>query len=200
MFIVALFASAGGDKRRGNDIKKLAEKNGFRFHAESSEALINQLSKFRVFETNFEVEVENIIFKECDQMNLTVFDYCCEERGRVSSNQSVVMVSSDELKLPRFLLRREDYGDKLEAVLGKNDIDFDKNRAFSKKYFLSGDEEEVRKVFNRQLIDYLEKTDNLFIEGLGNEFILFVPGYLSPVKYLNEFIEEGEKIYSLMQS
>ncbi|MBU2529021.1 hypothetical protein KKF70_06535 [bacterium] len=32
----------------------------------------------------------------------------------------------------------------------------------------------------------------------SDKFVLFIPGYLSVAKCLNEFIEEGERIYSLL--
>jgi hypothetical protein len=112
-----------------------------------------------------------------DGIRVAVFDYHFTVGGGKSQtvyHQTVCAVCDRRLRLPVFDLKPESIWNKLGALFGYEDIDFEEHPEFSRKYFLSGvGEAAVRALFRPEVRDTLEKRDGLSLEGAGDRFICF---------------------------
>lgn len=112
---------------------------------------------------------------------------------RYATTTMLVMGIKDEL--PEFELRKEDHLDRLKQYIGINDIDFSNYPIFSSKYLLKGNEEErIRNLFSRELIEFLEKNDKYIVECKHKDLLIYTEKdsvmNVEEVKELYEFTKE----------
>lgn len=129
-----------------------------------------------------------------------IFDYRYKVPAKrsIEGNMSVALIDLRK-SLPRFMLKPEEFSDKLAALVGFNDIDFDSYPEFSKRYLLKGaDKDGVRNFFPPEIIMFFEKRTDWCAEAAGT-FIAFWkgPGYLKPENY-PPFIEELKEIVPIL--
>lgn len=93
--------------------------------------------------------------------------------------------------LPEFMLRPEGLFDKLGAMAGMRDINFEEYQVFSKKYWLQSPhtQDELRRVFTPELVGILEREPGWEVES-GGDYLLFLKkqGSLS-ISELRPFID-----------
>jgi hypothetical protein len=106
---------------------------------------------------------------------VSVFDYTYGN-GKNSVTQTMTCFSQSA-ELPPFELRPENIFDKIGDVITHNDIDFDSNPEFSRRYHLRGpDETRMRMLFNPVLLGYLEQIPpdkNWHVEASGPSLIIY---------------------------
>ncbi|MHC4991977.1 MAG: hypothetical protein ACYTGC_13465, partial [Planctomycetota bacterium] len=85
---------------------------------------------------------------------------------------------------------------KLAEALGMRDIDFEDFPEFSKKYALSGpNDEEIRKVFTPDVIDQLRHRERRpCVESAGGWLLVYRHGRRQPPDRIYEFLEEAFEI------
>ena len=93
--------------------------------------------------------------------------------NRNKSTQKAAIV-----EIPSFVMEQEGIFDKLFdrvlSIRGKKDIDFIHNPVFSKKLKLTGDNEsDIRKLFTKELLTFLESEEVYHIESNGRAMIIF---------------------------
>jgi len=104
---------------------------------------------------------------------------------------TVVAFHSGKRSLPSFELRPEHFGHKIASSLGSQDIDFDTNPVFSKKYLLRGsDEAAVRELFGSEVIRFFEKHSEWCVEGQGEWMIFYREQKVLKPKDITTFLEE----------
>jgi len=115
--------------------------------------------------------------------------------GKSSVSQTVASFSQDQ-QLPPFALRPEHFLDRIGDALVHNDIDFDSNPEFSKRYLLkSPDEAGTRRLFTPSLLTYLEQFQtNWCLEGTGPLLIVYHSGRSVSPSDLPAFLEETSRI------
>ena len=111
---------------------------------------------------------------------VTIMDYQFTTGGGKNSStfrQTVIVFESDELQLPSFSLRPENFFHKIGSAFGYQDIDFDSFPEFSKNYLLRGiNEQAVRDTFNYDILSYCERQKNLCLEGVDKRLIYYQSG------------------------
>lgn len=86
-------------------------------------------------------------------------------------------------------------------MFGYQDIDFDTHPVFSKKYLLRGAEEDsIRERFTGDVLNHLEQTKGLSLEGYGELLVMYRKGKRIPASGLNDRMVEGFGIFSLFRS
>jgi hypothetical protein len=90
----------------------------------------------------------------------------------------------------------ENFLDRIGDAIVHNDIDFDSNPEFSKRYLLkSPDEAGTRKLFIPSLLTYIEQLQtNWCIEGAGATLILYRGGKSARPSDVAAFLEETSRI------
>lgn len=98
------------------------------------------------------------------------------------SHQSTVATIEFTNPIPLFTIEKEHILDKLAALAGYDDIDFQDFKSFSSEYRLKGQNEtEIRNFFSPRLITFFEKNLPYRIESTGNRLLI-----LSRERLMNE--------------
>ena len=166
---------------REERLSKIAEEYNWTYQRETSwfnSYLRNfDFFKIRPIERKFNVisgiyEDQNAAWEICD----VTFDEGALMAKEVFQTTAHIIILP--YKIPRFILEKEGLFDKvfekLYSFSGRKDIDFKEYPNFSKKFYLSGhDEESVRNFFNSRLIHYLDKNEIYHIESNGEALLIF---------------------------
>jgi hypothetical protein len=141
------------EKRRRIGLEELASKRGWSYTRE-----------------------RNAIAGEVDGVATRIFDQRAGARGghhRWVLAQTVVELTSTRLALPAFRIEPENVIHKMQEAMGAQDIDFASHPHFSDRYLLRGEsEEEIRKIFTPQVLDWFEGHLGLTVEGSGERLSL----------------------------
>ncbi|MEY4929690.1 MAG: hypothetical protein RI909_414 [Bacteroidota bacterium] len=178
------------------ELRKFAENNEWSFFPQRMKIGI----KYKDFPIQNGSKIpyeENTLGKYADAGKLESSDITLQEGVRQSQHEiqiTVIQVSETDITVPDFALEPEGLFSVLfEGVSGK-DIDFDNHPAFSKKYYLRGqDESQVRTLFTEPIIQFLENREEMHIECHRNRFIFYKKRDLlepSEILYVAKFAEE----------
>jgi hypothetical protein len=125
-----------------------------------------------------------------------VFDYTYGN-GKSSVTQTMTCFSQDA-ELPPFELRPENIFDKIGDAITHNDIDFDSNSEFSRRYHLrSPDEARIRVLFNPGLLAYLEQIPpdkKWHVEASGPSLIIYRHRWPAPAADVPALLNETSAI------
>ena len=150
-----------------------------------------------LFTSGTSAEFAHVMRGSAGGLSVTVFDYSFRmagDRNQRSLPQTVAVFRLSERELPRFQLKPENFVAKLEAKLGKRDINFDSNPVFSQKFTLRGEDEEgVRKLFTSDVLAYFEGADWKpwqVVEGCGNSVLIYRMGRLVEPEELRMWVDE----------
>jgi hypothetical protein len=127
-------------------------------------------------------------------LQVSLFDYTYAV-GKATATQILAAFTQD-LPLPPFALRPENFLDRIGDALQHNDIDFDSNPEFSRRYLLcSPDEANTRRLFTPSLLAYLGQIQtNWNIEATGPTLILYRGAMLANPSDLPAFLDETSRI------
>jgi len=116
-----------------------------------------------------------------------------------SHKMSVLIVYGVEAYVPDFTLGRESLLAKLIQSVGYSDIDFDDYPGFSEAYLLKGEKEaEIRKLFNDELITFLEINQGFNMESRNNNILIYKDKALMNRIEMEDAIEFTENFLSII--
>ncbi|MFA4947427.1 MAG: hypothetical protein WC674_02830, partial [Candidatus Krumholzibacteriia bacterium] len=102
--------------------------------------------------------------------------------------------------LPAFTMRPENVFHKLGSMMGYQDIDFESNPVFSKKYLLRGpDDAAIRNAFTSRVLMFFESEPGLCVEADGRKLIVYRHSVRTKPEVLRESLEKGVQIAGLFQ-
>ena len=204
-------------EQRSKKFKNLAEQMGMEFSVEDEWDIGESLSAFDLF---WEADITNVLSGDSEQLGygeafeVTVLD-CSYVRpasvlerplgfGGVNKTivQTVICFHSPQLSLPRFGVRPEEWHHKLRSKLGYQDIDFESHPTaveFSKKYLLRGkDEQKIRALFTDTVLTFFSvDRDKVWLEGSGDQLILYRAGIGIKPEDIPAFMKEGFEVFRL---
>jgi hypothetical protein len=179
----------------------VAETKGFRFSAEADPALWTAVAPFHLFSQGRSRKIVNVMRTDVDDVSVSLFDYrFTTGSGRHSHThrQTVALLESERIRLPRFTLRPEGLFHKLGSFLGYQDIDFEAHPQFSDAYLLQGDDEaSIREVFADPVLSYYAVRGGLCTEGNGHQVVYYRADRQIPPERIEAFLEEGLGIVRL---
>ena len=202
LFIGIVVVALLTEKKRTKAFMLLSSKYGFRFEKNPADDIVKELNYFSLFKRGRSKKVYNVISMTKDNVSWKVFDYrYATGSGKNSSihNQTVALQQIANLKLPFFSITPESFFHRIGDVFGYSDIDFEEYPEFSKNYFLKGsDEEEIRKLFSKDVIRYFEQEKNIInIEAAGDVILVYKPSKrIKPVE-LSSFMKKAEEVVSV---
>jgi hypothetical protein len=201
--IVILLVTWYLSRQRTQALKSLAPSLSFTFSEKGDNSLMAGLSVFHLFSSGHSRKVTNVFTGKFNLVPVTVMDYKYTTGGGKDSHtwrQTVLIMESDKLQLPRFVLRPENFFDKIGSAFGRKDINFDTAPVFSKKYFLRGDDEAVvRSLFTARILDYYEQHPGLSTESDGARLIYYRTSKIVPPDKIQAFLQEGYDIFNLFK-
>jgi hypothetical protein len=138
-----------------------------------------------------EKKFQNIMSGLRDGMTTNFFDYSfC---GRRSNTSQTVAAFTQDVWLPTFEVAPLGIVGKLSASASNQSIQFDFNPGFSKRFRLSGpDEERVRKLFTRRVVSFLagiDSTARWHFEGSDFTLIIYRQGETVKAAEFSAFVQ-----------
>ncbi|MGP0021280.1 MAG: hypothetical protein ACLPHP_22110 [Candidatus Sulfotelmatobacter sp.] len=193
LMAVIITASVLYARKRTRELTEVAQRIGFRFIGNGggpsfpSQPKISMLQRTRG-------RFSNVMTGSSGALEISLFDYTYPA-GKTSITQTVASFSQDQ-QLPPFALRPENFLDRISDAIVHNDIDFDSNLEFSRRYLLkSPDEAGTRRLFTPSLLTYLEQfQSNWWVEGTGPLLIVYRSGRAVSPSDLPAFLEETSRI------
>jgi hypothetical protein len=191
------------NNKRSTDLKLFAESINFTYSRKGDKSLMDSLSEFHLFSQGHSRSISNVLTGKFNLIPVTVVDYKFTTGGGNSSHtwyQTVLVIESNKLQLPRFVLRPENIFDKIGNVFGKKDINFEAAPVFSKRYLLRGDNEEaIRSSFNARVLEYYEQHLDMSTEGDGVKLIYYRTSKRVFTDKIQAFLQEGYDVFNLFK-
>jgi len=187
------------EKKRTKELELVANKFGFLFSKTSSDHAIKDFKNFELFSKGHSKTIKNKIWTQDKFRDVSIFEYSYTTGGGKNSSihqQTVLTIKSNDLNAPNFKLKPEKITDKIVDFFGHHDIDFEMFLYFSKKYLLKGkDEENIKKFFTPNLIEFFEENEECCIEVENNVFVFYMNGKRYNPAKIEWFYDYGERVF-----
>lgn len=196
---------------RAIKIEALAYGKGWEYQSENDWTLLKNLEEFDLMQESTEHEVGNIIEAHVDDKTSTikVFDYKYElnkldlkdmevKEERELHHQTIFYVTAhmDQINLPDMDIKPESLWDKVVQFFGWDDVDFQKNKRFSKMYSVTTDDKKrLKNIVSERFMDLLDDEKVWWIEGHDNEMIVFQKDKLVDPQKLDDFLNFGISLF-----
>lgn len=145
-------------------------------------------------------DVRHLMQGNIDSADVAIFDRVMGGGQSEEVLTTVVLFESTLLSLPYFLLRPEGIFDKVESAFGDQDIDFEGFPNFSRQYLLRGQEEQVRNVFNSNVLSYFDNDPGWTLEGFETQLLVYRnKERVASKEDFQEFEQQARMIFQLFQ-
>ncbi len=188
-------------RKRTQALQTVAQEIGFSFEGEGwgVQTQAPQLET-PLFERGRDQKFSNVLSGMYSGFKTSVFDYSFRTGGGKNShtwNQTVAAFSQD-LWLPLFQMRPENFLDRIGDAFTHKDIDFDSHPEFSKRYLLRGtDPDKIRELFTPALLTFLEKltpSKKWHMEGVGLTLMFYRYDATVSAEEIRSFLDETSLI------
>jgi len=190
-------------QKRLTELQKFAAENGWTFTPKYSTETFENWKHYAIIDHSFD-EINGILQTDYDGGKLFLFDYTYRVRkGKTYAyyTQTIASFHTPNLNVPYFMLARETIGSRLGEIFGYPEIDFSTHPVFSEKFHLAGAEEAaIRKVFEQNILNYLETLTGIQIDAGGNQMFIYFHNDQIPLEHLNNFLGTAVNIYKLFRN
>ena len=198
--VLMLYALKKENNRKLN-FKKASAELGLEYREKLLPAELDYLSQFPLMQVGRGRSGSNVIVANTEALSLTFFDYrytVGSGKNRSTSRQSVVLIQSPSLCLPQFVLSPESWIHRIGQLFGLNDINFEADPEFSKRYLLKGaSEEQLRDFFTTERRKALMNISAPQIQTATDGFIFFRRSQRVQPAELKVLMEEAFQLHSL---
>ena len=168
-------------KKRSVELRAVADRLGFEFTEASELSSLPFLADFEIFEGS-PSRIENLMTGSRGGERIGVFDLAYVNTGpnggSTTSRQTMCVIESTGLNLPRFYVRPEGILEKALQFAGRNDIDFPEFPTFSNAFYLYGDDEAaIRAIIKPEFARFFEQNSVLSAYAAGPRLIVFRSRY-----------------------
>lgn len=158
---------------------------------------------FVLFSTGSNKRIELLVKAELDGALLATFDFEADESmGKHARRKrtSVVFLQRQGLTLPRFFLRPQWLGgrlDFLDRLFGAGAIRFPERRSFVTKFFVTGTEKSaICRMFSNEVMDFCEAHSGWYIEGVKDTLICYRDGVVQSRSEHQQMAKESAVLFS----
>lgn len=191
------------EKKRTDAMERVASSLGFTF-CKSVLSVPIEFGGFDLFTMGRSQGFTNLMKGDANGVTVAIFDFkyvTGSGKHTHTTRQTVIGFRSSRLLLPEFVLRPENFFDKVGSVFGLQDIDFPESPEFSRKYLLRCDDEaRIRGLFSRSLMTHYAQHTGLSTEGAANAFIIYKPSFVLKPGQVNEFLKDGFTVFASLAS
>ena len=166
---------------RQNRLKNLANEKDYRFNHEV-DWNTSYLKQFHFFEIRPIERKSNSLIGQFDDtgVSLQISDVTFNEGDAFSAetfNTTLIVLKLNK-KIPVFTMEKEGLFEKIfdrvMALTGYKDIDFEMYPDFSRKFLITGkNESEIRSFFSKELVEFFGKNQIYHVESNGEAIIIF---------------------------
>lgn len=181
IIVVAIIWSVIHERKRREKLTAIAQQMGLSFDPKGTMPA-GGFNHAPLFNLGRARRTKNVMSGQVEDVQLHLFDYqYTTGSGKHSSTHryTVAALEVRNFNLPKFHLKPEHFGHAIAKLFGYDDIDFTDFPVFSKKYHLSGDNEDaVRSVFTPDVLAYFEENakGNLSVEAWDSWLVLYRSG------------------------
>ena len=186
--------------KRQENLESIAKDYDLNYGAEKNKN-VDFLNEFLYFKT----KQANYVYNELtDSSNdLKLFDIEFSEGEFIA--KEVIRTSMLHINLntaiPVFSLDRETLIDKVYAIAGFSDINFENHPDFSKRFHLVGEDIAIIKdFFSDDLIHFFESNPYYHIESNGNSLLIFSKQRLASTKEIKALLDFGKRLKSVISN
>lgn len=198
-----IFLSRRMQKHRAEAMARIAGELRLVFTPEGDETAISEHAVFHLFSQGHSKKIRNLLRGTVRDSNIALFDYqytVGAGKNRHTWSQTVISLQLQGRNLPAFSMRPEHVWHKLGSMMGYQDIDFESNPAFSKKYLLRGrDDAAIRGIFTSRVLTFFESEPGLCVEADGRRLIVYRHSVKAKPELLRASVEKGVEIAGLFQ-
>jgi hypothetical protein len=190
---VAIWLMHRYEKKRTESMSNIAEELGLTFFPEGHPDLVSKLQLLPIFNKGRDRKMRNLMTAETEETQLAIFDYQYTTGGGKNQHthkSTIASMIKDDLRLPHFSVRPEGFFDRVGAVVGFQDINFDDHPDFSRAYVLKGENEAaIRSFFTKDMLDLFASKKDVMVEAGGNVICFRRKGRQSP-EQIADFMAE----------
>ncbi len=201
--VVIIIAARRAEKARVEGLQQAAAAAGFTFETEGDLERIKALGDLPLYGRGHSRRVKNVLSGRSGNADVTVFDYrYTVGRGKQShtSDQTIALYPGTGRALPDFQMAPENlFFDKLNQVLGYQDIDFDSNPEFSSRYILRGpDEHAIRSAFSGDMQSFLAAHEGWTVETQAGTVAIYRAAQRVKPEGLSDFLEQSRAVLTAL--
>jgi hypothetical protein len=195
------------ERRRRDALRQYAEQRGYGFEPKRSGAQVPLADAFPIFKKGHARSWSCTITGQFGGKPFTAFDYAYRMGSGNSSHRhplAMMLWEAPDVSLLRFSCVPEGFWNRLAQRFGKQDIDFEGDEEFSRRYELQGDDEAgVRALFTAARRAYLSaarpdgRNERHHLAGAGNRLLWWRTGRLPVPDAMDQFIADGDRIRRL---
>jgi hypothetical protein len=188
-------------KKRREALRQAAENLGFDFEPRPDKLTTAEFGRLHLFTQGHGRKADNLLRGRMEREEALVFDYLYTTgsgKSQSTHRQTVAALSlGPRAALPAFELRPENILHKIGAALGYQDIDFPDYPGFSSHFLVRGkDESAVRELLDGTVIEAVENSKGICIEGTGPWLVIYRAGRRADPTRIADFLEEARRLRS----
>jgi len=195
-----IYAGWLSEKKRREALQAAAMALGFNYTQEGDWSAYAGLP---LFERGHGRRVRNVLQGTTAGHAVTVMDYqytIGSGKNSQTHSQTVAVFPGSGQGLPDFELGPENFLHKIGQVFGYQDIDFEDDPEFSKRFLLRGeDEARIREVFNATVRAAAANFDDWSVQCRGGRIATFRSGNRCPPEEIPSFLANGLRVVSALQ-
>jgi hypothetical protein len=199
--IVAVALYIYFERRRTKRLKAIATELNLEFYENGNGQVMGLVHDFQLFCRGRNRRIRNLIQGQVEEAFVAIFDYYYVTGSGKNSHthcQTVILLRSDHLQMPKFSLYPENLFYRIGDFLGYHDIDFTSYPEFSNRYLLRGENETlIRKAFHSEAIAFYENSRGLCTEASDSRLIFYRPSAKVPAEEMHSFLSVGLKVLRL---
>jgi hypothetical protein len=200
-FVLVIVFSIYSSYLRTKALKELAQVLGYDFQPNRSS--LPWTGYFNLFSKGRGRRVRNYMEGHQGDAKIAIFDYQYTTGSGKNSHtyfQTVVLIESASLMLPKFFLCPENPLHKIGDFLGFRDIDLPEYPRFSKQTYLKGEDEAgVIRVFNHRIVPFYETHPDLWTEGFNAQLIVYRQSRRLAPEQIRAFRDVALEAYRLFE-
>lgn len=182
--------------KRQNSIEKISTEMHWKYDAFSDQEM-KELPTFGYFKNRRLKKVSNVL----SNGDCTIFDIQFSEGEMIAKQviKATMLHIHSEKDIPFFTLDKEGIFEYILDFAGYKDIDIDNHPDFSKRFYLSGkNEEKIRKFFTDELVLFFESNKQYHIEASENGLLIIGNERFASVKEMKALAYFGIGLQKLL--
>lgn len=199
--LISAYFSDKKRKKRVNDLKEWASRQGFSF-SEAPQPDFLEASSFDICNRGHSRYAYNVMRGAYQKLPVTAFDYHyaitthTKKGNRTTHYYFTGILFKLDYSCPKMLIRPEGFFDKVGEMLGMDDIDFE-SAEFSKKVFVkSEDKKFAYAVIHQGCMEFLLKSPIFNMEFSNDLFFVYMPRILK-IEELLDALKLGSSLIGL---
>lgn len=202
--VVVIYVGRVYEKKRQEGLSKVATEMGLSYSHGLDPADEGLFQRFHLPTLGHGKVASNAIVADSGSLRMVIFDYkytTGSGKNQSTHKQSVVLASAETLALPGFTISPERFFHRIAEFFGSNDIDFEDDPDFSKRFLLHGtDEAAVREFFTKERRRAFLDREQLVAEGGGHNFIFYSANKRRKPEETKKLMEEAFEVFGILSN